>query len=238
MTDTTAFFTLHRDLPREGPGEAADVVWAVAQAALPPKPDIADVACGPGGDIAALRAAAPSGHVTALDKTAHFVDAARAQFASDPNVTVLRADMGAIANQYDMIWCAGAVYFLGVTEALTRWRKSLRPGGVVAFSEPCYFTDTPSEAARALWSDYPAMGTEADIAARVTTAGYDVLATRRLAPAAWEAYYTPLQARIAQLRPGADAALVQVLDKTEAEIANWRAHGDAYGYLLTVARPT
>jgi trans-aconitate methyltransferase len=136
----TAFFKLHRDLPREGPGEAADVAWVAQIAAIPDAAEIADVACGPGGDVAALLAAAPKGHVTALDKTAHFVQAARDIWQDDPRVTVLQADMARIMNQYDLIWCAGAVYFLGVSEALTAWRKSLRAGGVIAFSEPCWFS--------------------------------------------------------------------------------------------------
>ncbi|MFC6759581.1 hypothetical protein ACFQFQ_08945 [Sulfitobacter porphyrae] len=46
--DMTAFYQLHRDLPREGPGEAADVAWATALADLAPVARVADVACGPG----------------------------------------------------------------------------------------------------------------------------------------------------------------------------------------------
>lgn len=235
--DMTAFFTLHRDLPREGPGEPSDVNWAVEQVDLPARAEIADVACGPGSDIGALRAAIPQGHVTALDKTAHFVDTARGRFVADGNVTLLRADMAAIANEYDLIWCAGAVYFLGVTEALTSWRKSLRKGGVVAFSEPCWLTDTPSEEACTQWADYPAMSDANGIAERVRAAGYEVVASRVLSNEAWENYYTPLEARIEKLRPGAEGDLAQVLDATEAEIACWRAHREEFGYLLTVARP-
>ncbi|MEM8579428.1 MAG: class I SAM-dependent methyltransferase [Pseudomonadota bacterium] len=232
-----AFFTLHRDLAREGPGEPADVAWAAATAGLGQNADMADVACGPGGDIAALLEAAPQGHVTALDKTAHFVDAARADWAADDRVTVLRADMATIANTYDLIWCAGAVYFLGVTEALTAWRKSLNPGGAIAFSEPCWFTDAPSDTARANWADYPAMTDAAGIRARVEAAGYAVVGTRKVSDAAWEAYYTPIDARIAALRPGADAALAAVLDEAEAEAAAWRAGRAEFGYLLLVVRP-
>ena len=55
---TQAFFTLHRDLPREGPGVAEDVAWTVSLLKLGARAQIADVACGPGGDIAALLAAA------------------------------------------------------------------------------------------------------------------------------------------------------------------------------------
>lgn len=240
MTDTAndAFFKLHRDLPREGPGEAADVAWAAARAGLVANAQMADVACGPGGDIAALLAAAPEGHVTALDKTAHFVAQARARWQDDARVTLLRADMAAIHNAYDFIWCAGAVYFMGVTEALTAWRKSLRPGGVIAFTEACWFTDTPTPRAKDLWQQYPLMTDAQGIAARIAAAGYETIGTRRLSDAAWEGYYAPLDARIAALRPDADEALTAVLDEAEEEAACWRAHRDEFGYVLSVVRPT
>jgi SAM-dependent methyltransferase len=233
----SAFFELHRDLPREGPGEAADVAWATALAGLAPDAEMADVACGPGGDIAALLAAAPQGHVTALDKTAHFVEAARAAWQDDPRVTVLKADMGRIMNDYDLIWCAGAVYFLGVTEALKAWRKALRPGGMIAFSEPCWLTDAPSPRAAKLWAEYPPMSDAAGIAARVEAAGYEILGTRLLSDAAWEGYFTPIDGRIAGLRAGASPALQAVIEEAEEEAGCWRAHRDEFGYLLHVVRP-
>ncbi len=232
-----AFFTLHRDLPREGPGEAADVAWAATICGLAADADIVDVACGPGGDIAALLVAAPKGHVTALDKTPHFVEAARGAWRDDPRVMVLRADMARIMNSFDLIWCAGAVYFMGVTEALSAWRKSLNPGGVVAFSEPCWFSASPSPEARENWADYPPMTDEAGISARVAAAGFEVLGTRRLSDAAWEAYYTPMEQRIAALKSEATEDLAQVLQEAEAEIAAWRAHRAEFGYLLVLARP-
>ncbi|KIN61297.1 Methyltransferase type 12 [Sulfitobacter noctilucae] len=233
-----AFFTLHSDLPREGPGEAADVAWAAKVANLSPTAQIADVACGPGGDIAALLQAAPKGHVSALDKTASFVTAARRDWREDDRVTLLQADMARIMNSYDMIWCAGAVYFMGVEQALRAWRKSLKPGGVVAFSEVCWFTDAPSERPKALWeAQYPGMTDAAGIAAQITAAGYETVETRILSDAAWEAYFRPIDARIAALRPGADADLTAVLDEAEEEAACWRAHRDEFGYLLSVVRP-
>lgn len=236
--DAEAFFTLHRDLPREGPGEASDVVWAMDVAGTGPRALIADVACGPGGDIAALLQGAPEGHITALDKTAHFVDAARVRWGGDPRVTVLRADMSTIANAYDLIWCAGAVYFLGVETALRAWRKSVRPGGAIAFSEACWFTETPSDAARDFWArENPAMTNARGIGAQIAAAGYDIVDQRHLSDAAWEAYYTPLDARIATLRPGADKSLNRVLDNAAAEAASWRAHRGEFGYLLSVVRP-
>lgn len=233
-----AFFELHRDLPREGPGTPEDVAWAAQVARIAPNARIADVACGPGGDIAALLAAAPEGDVTALDKTAHFVQAAREAWGGDNRVTILRADMASIANQYDLIWCAGAVYFMGVEAALRAWRKSLRPEGSIAFSEACWFTDTPSPRAKALWEkEYPTMTDAAGIKAQIEGAGYEVVAQQRVADAGWEAYFGPLDARIAALRSTADATLAAVLDEAEEEAACWRAHRDEFGYLLSVVRP-
>lgn len=235
---TEAFFKLHRDLQREGPGEAADVAWATSFLDLPRRARMADVACGPGGDIAALLAAAPEGHVTALDATPHFVQAARETWTDDGRVTVLKADMKAIANPYDLIWCAGAVYFMGVEKALKSWRKSLLSGGAIAFSEACWFTDTRSERANTLWDrEYPTMSDTNGITAQIEAAGYEVLGQRRLSDAAWENYYEPLDARGAQLRDGADDALNTVLDEAAEEAAVWRAHGQEFGYLLSVVRP-
>ena len=233
-----AFFTLHSDLPREGPGEAADVAWAAAKVGLKPNAIIADVASGPGGDIAALLEAAPQGHVTAVDKTAQYVEAARARWMDAPRVTVLKADMARVMNEYDLIWCAGAVYFLGIREALRAWRRSLRPGGAIVFSELCWFTDTPADAAQQFWAtQHPDMTDEAGIAARIDAAGYTVLGTRRLSDQAWEDYFGPIDARIAQLRDGADDALTAVLDEAEEEAAIWRAHRDQFGYLLSIVQP-
>lgn len=232
------FFVLHRDLLREGPGSPQDVAWATAFLDLPARAQIADVACGAGGDIAALLEAAPEGRITALDKTPHFVEAVRQTWAEDERVTALKADMKAVANQYDLIWCAGAVYFMGVEAALRAWRKALLPSGAIAFSEACWFTDAPSARAEALWSkEYPSMTDEAGISAQIKAAGYRIIGQRRLDDVAWEAYFTPLDARIAQLRDDATASVSAVLNEAEEEAACWRAHRDEYGYLLSVVVP-
>ena len=109
---------------------------------------------------------------------------------------------------------------------------------VVAFSEACWFTDQRPARAQAYFADeYPTMTDEAGVLDQVRAAGYEVLGTRRLQDAAWEAYLNPIEARVSMLRPGAEGALTEVLDEAEEEIAVWRAHRDSFGYLLTVARP-
>ena len=235
MTREEAFFTLHEGLPREGPGEPADIVWAAAVAGVPPDARICDAGCGPGADLPALVAAAPEGHVIAVDRHADFVEAAAA--LNLPQVDARQGDMADLTGPHDLIWAAGSLYFLGITEGLRAWRRTLAPGGAVAFSEACWFTEAPSDRSRRAWAGYPAMTDAAGIDAAVAAAGYRTLGTRRLGAAAWEAYYGPMQARIAALRPGAGATLTAVLDEAEAEIAAWRAGRDEFGYLLSVVRP-
>jgi SAM-dependent methyltransferase len=234
----SAFFKLHADLPREGPGETADVAWAAEIAGICPHARICDAASGPGGDIGALLRAAPEGHVTAIDAHAPFIAAAQARFRDNARVRLEVGDMSALEGPFDLIWCAGAVYFLGIQTALSAWRAALAPGGAVAFSEPCFFIDNPSEGAQAFWrGEGVVVRDAAGIADQIATAGYQTLATRRLSDVAWESYYRPMEARIAALKPGAEIALQEVLDEAEQEIAGWRAHRAETGYLLSVVRP-
>lgn len=241
-----AFWRLHDGLPREGPGEAADVAWLGRLLTLPRGADICDAACGPGADIAALEQLAPEARVTAFDKHARF--AARAR-RDHPGARVLRGQL--IAREpledgtshdpvslgpFDLIWCAGAAYIEGVEACLDHWRDALKPSGVIAFSECCWFTDTPSPEPRALWKDYPEMRNQAGISTWIHSEGFRILGQRRLSAAAWENYYGPLDERIEALRPEAEAneELAEVLAMATSEAEIWRAYADEFGYLLNV----
>jgi SAM-dependent methyltransferase len=235
---TAPFFVIHSDLPREGPGDREALDWALGLAGVARGARILDAGCGPGADIPGLLAHAPEGHVVAMETHAPFAARVRAAFAGDRRVTVVDGNMAHPPGRFDLIWSAGAVYFLGVTAALAGWRDHLAPGGAVAFSHIGWCVADPAPAARAFWSDaYPAITDAAGVVAQVQAAGYRVAAQRWLPGAAWDAYYGPLAARVAALRAGADADMAAALDAEQAEIDLWRAHGGDYGYLQVVARP-
>lgn len=233
-----AFFALHRALPREGPGEAADVHWALAQLDDPPM-RVADLACGPGADLETLAVALPDAQLTGIDRQAHFVDAARERTKGfGERVQVRVDDMATPGGTFDLIWCAGAVYFMGIIAALTAWKPNLAQAGAVAFSEPVLLRTPASGAAMAFWGDEDIDLTDAaGIAARVTAAGFRTRATRLIIGAPWRAYYAPMDARIAALRVGADAELAAVLDAAAQEVALWRAAPEEIAYLLSVVEP-
>ncbi|MDI3337443.1 class I SAM-dependent methyltransferase [Defluviimonas aestuarii] len=230
------FFTLHRDIPRQGPGTPEDVLWVLDQ--IDPPARIIDAGCGPGADIEAFAANLPKVEVDGFDIVPHFVEEARDRLSCfGPRVRVWCGDMEEIIGPADLIWSAGAVYFLGIETALARWRAALAPGGVIAFSEPVFLTDPPSKAAAAFWADCPGVGMADKIATRVESAGFRTRATRLITGRAWLDYYLPLMSRAARLRIGAGPDLARELDAAEDEFAGWRAAPTDIAYLLSVVEP-
>lgn len=234
--DMAAFFKLHDGLPREGPGSYDDVLWAAEVAQTPGQAAILDAGSGPGGDVNALLQVAPDGTVLAIDGHDGFVTQMITQFSGDPRVTARTGDMMAEPGPFDLIWCAGAIYFIGVTKALSVWKTALKPGGAIAFSQPCLFRSDPPDVVYQVFGGFP-VGNADQIAAEIDAAGYDLIDSRPVSDAGWEAYFKPQERRIAGLRPDADAALAAVLDEAEAEIAAWRQYKDYFGYQLCVVRP-
>lgn len=237
--DWETFFIVHRGLPREGPGSPEDVDWAMEVGGIAKDAVICDAGSGPGSDVAALLAHVPQGRVVAVDKVEAFVRATAERFGAEPRLRAVVGDLTELATlpeaPFDGIWCAGALYFLGLDTGPSVMAQALKPGGILAFSEPAFLCDNPSEAARALWEGYPAQDAIA-IARAVEAQGYEVLGQRTVGDVGWEAYYQPLEARIASLRTGADPRLTAMLDLCADEAARWRAVKHETGYVLTVAR--
>lgn len=234
---SNAFYTLYQNLNREGPGEAADVAWVAELLELAADARICDAGCGSGADVPALLAAAPQGRITAVDSHGAFIDELLLRIDADPRVIAYKGNMAKLKGPFDLIWSAGALYFLGIEKGLKAWRPALAKGGAVAFSEPCLFSAEASEAARAFWDGFPGVTDAAGIDAQVRAAGFETLASRRLSDAAWRGYYSSLQARITALRPDADTELSAILDDAQAEIDAFDAVKDETGYLLSVVKP-
>ncbi|MEK6217196.1 MAG: class I SAM-dependent methyltransferase, partial [Boseongicola sp.] len=110
---------------------------------------------------------------------------------------------------------------------------------IIAFSDQNYLDANPDPALRVYFdSEVPDMRTRSELQREIAAAGFHTIAQRVLPNASWEAYYTPQAQRITMLRAAADAALTQVLDEAESEIAMWRRYSDQFGYVLSVVRPT
>lgn len=97
-----------------------------------------------------------------------------------------RAQLLVQPGSQDLIWCEGAIYFMGVAEALRTWRPLLAAGATVAFTEPVWLTEAPPPEVRSWWlSEYPSMSDDGQIRAEIDLAGYRTVASLALPASAW-----------------------------------------------------
>jgi SAM-dependent methyltransferase len=234
-----AFFAVHHDMPREGPGDRATVEEALRLAGpLPARPDVLDIACGPGGQTLDLADLLPGARITALDGYPPFLAQLKAR-ARDAGVldriTIMRGDMATLPwppQSFDLIWCEGAAYIIGFETALAAWKPLLRPAGVLALSDP-------PASVRACWAEYPAMEDVASARRRAKKHGYEIAGDFVLSDAAWEThYYGPLEERLnaATLQLAGDPVAEAVLAEIRDEIDCRRRHPEYYGYVFLVLR--
>lgn len=258
-----AFMDLHSENPREGPGDfsSTERAWHAALSALqqaresfaragaadiPATDDvrILDLACGPGLQTQHLAQLAPNAQITALDITPAFVANLQrwvVEHNESQRIQPRVGDMRQVdTEQVDIIWCEGAVYMLGVQEALQLWRDLLRPGGCIAFTEPVFLSEELPDAVVENWAEYPVMTDVDGVLERVRAAGYQVVTSFVLGDAAWAAYYDPLQLRVNALRDkysdDPDGSLV--IAEGQQEIDAWRNHGEYFSYAFFVAQPS
>src|SRR3954447_537150 len=161
MDGTEVFWTLHSDLPREGVGSDATTRELLELARPLPGDRALDVACGPGRSALVLADAGP--RVTPGAPPEPFLALLRAP-AGDRRITAERASMRELPydeGAFDLVWCEGAAYLMGVDAALAAWRRLLMPGGALVFTEVGWTTPSPCPAARDFWTAYPEMRDEA-----------------------------------------------------------------------------
>lgn len=239
MTPFEAFFHVHQDLPRQGPGAPEDVLWALETAGVSAAPRILDAGSGPGADTVTLAEARPDARIVAVDTDPGFVDAARARTEKfGPRVEVACKSYLDVTGPFDFVWCAGAAYFVGFLNALAAWRPMLAEWGAVTFSEPVWVSEPPSEKARAFWAGEGEVRGLGDITAALDGAGWSLEGHRWITGDPWRAYYEPMRARLQSLKvQPQEYAVSTAIAEAEDEIAKWEAAPDEIAYVLLVVRP-
>jgi SAM-dependent methyltransferase len=240
------FFEVFEALPRQGPGSRECTARALALCrGLPARPAILDLGCGAGAQTLDL-ASLTDGTVDALDTHAPFIARLAREVAARGLQERVRPAVGDMARPpcvphgLDLIWCEGAAYFLGIENALRTWRPWLRPGGFLAFTEVVWLRADPPGELRAFWTkEYPQITDAATHLATAARCGYQVAGHFTLpASAWWTDFYTPMEARVRELRlaHAADARAATALDAIQAEIDLHRRFGAWYSYEFFVLR--
>ena len=240
-------FSVHKGLPRQGPGNLASTRRALEMIdGLPDVPSVLDIGSGPGMQTLDLAGLLPTARIQAVDALEPFIEQGR-QRAQNAGITervqFSIGDMRALdfeADQFDLLWCEGAAYIMGISEALTAWRGLLKQGGTLAFTECVWLTDDPPQTLHDWWRDgYPGMGNVQACLDKVANADYELTGHFVLPEMAWwDDYYKPMEARIATLRIEleGDQAALDALEEHQREIDYYRRWSEHYGYLFVVCR--
>jgi SAM-dependent methyltransferase len=150
------------------------------------------------------------------------------------------AQPGLPPGSFDLVWSEGALYLIGIENALRVCRSLLRPGGLLAFTDAVWRKENPPPDVKAGFElDYPAMGWVPDVLAAIETCGFSLLGHFTLPDEAWwDDFYTPMQRRIEELRAryASDGEALAVLDRLAQEPLMHRAHSEYYAYEFFVAR--
>lgn len=240
------FREVHTDLPREAPGSRACTARALAATVLPEAASVLDIGCGPGTQTLDLAALLPGARIAAVDAHEPFVTVARERVRAAgvaDRVSVVLGDMRRLDWPdacFDLLWCEGAIYVMGVREALGAWRRLLKPGGYIGFTEAVWRTASPPAELSRWWADaYPGMGDVDACLGCLSEQGFEPVEHFLLPETAWwDDYYGPMERRLAALRDRyrSDRLAMTAVDDNQREVDYYRRWSAHYGYLFVVGR--
>jgi len=242
------FFEVYENLPRQGPGNRTCATRALGLCGeLRECPEVLDLGCGVGGQTLQL-AELTSGSIVAIDSHAPSIERLKAAVAErglSQRVIAIVGNMARLEQPlgvFDLIWSEGALYNIGLRDALRVCHGLLRPGGYLAFTDAVWRQENPLPEAKAVFDlDYPTMGWLDDDVAAIRECGFDLVGHFTLPDEAWwDDFYTPMETRIAELRGkyAGDVEASAILDQLAEEPEMHRRHSDCYAYEFFVARRT
>jgi len=240
------FFEVFESLPRQGPGNRACAVKALGLCRdLPVMPAVLDMGCGVGGQTLHL-AELTHGSIVAIDSHAPSIERLRAIVAERGLGGRVRALTGDMASpeidlgSIDLVWSEGALYNLGIENALRLCHRLLRPGGYLAFTDVVWRKDDPPPEVKASFDlDYPTMGRVADVLTTIERYEFTLIDHFTLPDEAWwDDFYTPMEHRIRELRGkyAEDEEAIAVLNQLAQEPEMHRCHSEYYAYEFFVTR--
>jgi ubiquinone/menaquinone biosynthesis C-methylase UbiE len=233
-------------LERQGPGSEEMTKLALSFIdGLTEESKIADLGCGTGGQTATL-AQNTKASITALDLFPSFIDKLRERFAtlklSDRVYGIVGSmdELPFAENEFDVIWCEGAIYNIGFKHGIEYWHKFIKSGGYLAVTEASWFTENCPEEINQFWSEaYPEIDTIPNKVQQMQSAGYMPVATFFLPEECWTDNFYTLQKRaqeifLAKYPDNPAAANLIGYQRHEAEL--YSKYKQYYGYVFYIGK--
>jgi SAM-dependent methyltransferase len=242
MSLETAYATVFAGMTRQGPGSERSTRKALSL--LPPLPEsgaVLDLGCGTGASTLVLADVlgrpVQASDVNPASLTTLHQRARGAGLENRITTAVASADAtGQPPDSVALIWCEGAIFTVGVAAGLKHWHPILKRGGVVAFTEMCWFgAARPAEAEAFLTGCYPPMTDAASLLSQCFACGYRLEALFALPEADWwDEYLAGVIGAIARHRDNPDPDIQSVIAICDSELDIARRFGTAYGYVFVI----
>lgn len=243
---TMLFFEMFSGLPRQGPGDSASTLRALALVSdIGPETRVLDVGCGTGSQTRVLAQHSPA-HVVAVDIHAPFVDVLNHQAQTLGIADRIDARVGDMrrldfaSGSFDLVWSEGAISIMGFEAGLRDWRRLLVPGGYMAVTEVCWTKRDPPPECVAFWAqEYPAIRDPSVLLGVIAECGYETVGHFALPSSSWwEDYYRPLQQNVTDFRErhAHEPDAQELADQVQREIDVWHAYSEFYSYQFFVMR--
>lgn len=241
----SAIFEIFDGLPRQGPGSNKCTEKAFSMLpSLPVDIKILDIGCGAGMQTIHLARICDNCHITAVDVYQPYLESLMEKAAFEgvaDRISTVCASMDDLTfenNEFDIIWCEGAIFVMGFEKGLDYWKHFLKEGGFMALTEAAWFTDSPSEEVFKFWSEYyPDITTIPQNEDRIEAAGYSIINRFKL-PASvwWDEFYIPLKKRLDSIedkfKDNAEAESIIEFSRKEMEL--FKQYSNEYGYVFFV----
>ncbi|MCK9169752.1 MAG: class I SAM-dependent methyltransferase [Treponema sp.] len=233
-------------LERQGPGSPESTVRALHFIdGLSDRSEIADLACGTGGQTITL-AQNTKGNITGLDIFPAFItefDANIKRHGFQDRVKGIAGSMDALPfgdKKFDVIWSEGAIANIGFEKGLTYWKSFLKEGGYIAVTYESWFTDERPAEIEKFWVDaVPEINTIGHNISVMQRAGYKIIAAFSLPESCWtDTYFAPQKAmQKAFLEDNAQNAAAQTfVDCMKHEAELYAEYKQYYGYVFYIGR--
>ena len=202
------FFEVYENLPRQGPGNRdlrRQSPWSLPRTSRIPRDPRLGVRrrwANPSTRRTHVRFDRGNRQPCAEHRTAEGGHRSAWAFATCQRNRWRYGPPGAAAGSFDLIWSEGALYNIGLRNALRVCHGLLRPGGYLAFTDAVWRKEDPPPEVKAGFDlDYPTMGWLDDDVAAIRDCGFELVGHFTLPDEAWwDDFYTPMEKRIAELR--------------------------------------
>jgi ubiquinone/menaquinone biosynthesis C-methylase UbiE len=233
-------------MERQGPG--SDEMTLKALSFLKPLTEeskVADIGCGTGKQTITLGKNIPS-KITGIDLFQKFIDILNLNCEKEGLAQKIKGVVGNMKQlpfqkeEYDLLWCEGAIYNIGFKNGLEEWSKYLKKGGYIAVTEASWFTLERPQEIDQFWMDaYPEIDTISNKVHQMEETGYIPVSTFILPEECWIENFYELQKTARNIflekhKGNPTAEILAANEKREYEL--YQKYKKYYGYVFYIGK--